>query len=76
MEGFGLTLENKALLWFQTLEPDTYSDFLALEKGFIVAFLKMGIKHNVVAHISSFTQKENELVRYCMNKLFQILVFL
>ena len=43
MEGFGLTLESKALSWFQTLEPDTYSDFLALEKNFIAAFSKMGV---------------------------------
>ena len=27
VEGFGLTLESKALSWFQTLELDTYSDF-------------------------------------------------
>ena len=57
MEGFGLTLESKALSWFQTLEPHAYGDFVALEKDFIAAFLKMVIKHNVVAQIYSFGQR-------------------
>lgn len=38
VEGFGLTLEGKALSWFQTLNPSTYIDFNALEKDFIAAF--------------------------------------
>ena len=71
MEGFGLTLESKALSWFQMLEPHAFMDFAALEKDFIVAFSKMGIKHNVVAQIYSFGQKENESVRDCANCLRQ-----
>ena len=43
-EGFGLTLEGKALSWFQTLDPSTYSNFESLEKDFIGAFTKTGIK--------------------------------
>ena len=42
----GMTL---ASLGMALTEPDTYSDFSALEKDFIAAFWKMGIKHNVVA---------------------------
>ena len=60
MEGFGITLESKSLSWSQTLELDTYSDFLDLKKEFITTFSNMGIKHNVVAQICSFAQKENE----------------
>ena len=71
VEGFGLTLEGKALSWFQTLEPDTFREFEALENDFIAAFSKMGIKHNVVAQIYGFVQKENESVRDCANRLRQ-----
>ena len=60
VEGFGLTLESKALSWFQTLELHTFEDFAALEKDNFAAFSKIGIKHNVVAQIYSFGQKENE----------------
>ena len=42
-EGFGLTLEGKALSWFQTLDTSTYSSFESLEKDFIGAFTKTGI---------------------------------
>ena len=69
VEGFGLMLEGKALLWFQTLEPDTFEDFEALENDFIAAFSKMGIKHNIVALIYGFVQKENKFVRDCANWL-------
>ena len=71
MEGSSLTLESKALSWFQTIEPHAYADFVALERDFIVAFSKMGIKHNVVAQIYAFKQKENESVRDCANRLRQ-----
>ena len=46
-EGFGLTLEGKALSWFQTLLTGTFSSFESLEKDFIGAFTKIGIKHSV-----------------------------
>ena len=71
VKGFGLTLECNTLSLFQTLEPDTFEDFEALENEFIVAFSKMGIKHNVVALIYGFVQKENESVRDCANRLQQ-----
>ena len=70
-QGFGLTLEGKTLSWFQTLELDSFMEFEALEKGFILEFPKMGIKHNVVALIYGFNQKENAIVRDCANRLGQ-----
>ena len=57
---FGFTLESKALSWFQTLEPHAYKDFVALAKEFIVAFSKMGIKHDVVPQIYSFAKKVSQ----------------
>ena len=38
VEGFGLTLEGKALSWFQTLDPTLIESQNELEKDFIVAF--------------------------------------
>ena len=70
-EGFGLTLEGKALSWFQTLEPERYSKFEQVEEGFIMAFSKMGIKHNTVAQIYNFKQKSHETVRDCANRMRQ-----
>ena len=66
-----MTLEGKALSWFQTLEPEMFKKFKTLENDFIAAFSKMGIKHNVVAQIYGFVQKENESVRDCANRLRQ-----
>ena len=43
--------------------------FETLEKDFIVAFLKMGIKHNAVAQIYLFKQKEHESMINCANRL-------
>lgn len=54
IEGFGLTLEGKALSWFQMLEPSSKETPLILEEDFIVAFSKMGIKHGASAKINSF----------------------
>ena len=53
-EGFGLTLEGKALSWFQALDRRTYYSFEALEKNFIGYFTKTGIKHSVSALITKF----------------------
>ena len=61
-EGFGLTLEGKALSWFQTLDTGTYSSFESLEKDFIGAFTKTGIKHSVSTLITNFKQEEKETV--------------
>ena len=54
IEGFGLTLEGKALTWFQALEPESKESLSGLEKDFICAFSKMGIKHNTVGQIHNF----------------------
>ena len=70
-EGFGLTLEGKALSWFQTLDTSTYSSFDFLEKDFIGAFTKTGIKHSVSTLITNFKQEEKETVRDCANRLRQ-----
>ena len=69
IKGFGLTLESKALTWFQTLEPTSKTSLDQLEKDFIGAFSKMGLKHNAVAQIYSFQQKEFEAVRDCVSRL-------
>ena len=74
IEGFGLTLESKALTWFQTLGPESKVSLNHLEKDFIAAFSKMGIKHNAVAQIFSFQQQEHETVRDCVNRLKQYIV--
>ena len=72
-EGFGLTLESKALTWFQTLEPKTKESLASLEKDFISTF-KMCIKHNTVVQIYSFKQKDHESVRDCVNRLKQYIL--
>ena len=71
IEGFGLTLESKGLSWFQTREPEAKQTYDGLERDFIAAFSKMGIKHNVVAQIYAFKQKDHETVRDCVNRLKQ-----
>ena len=71
VEGFGLTLEGKALLWFQTLDPRAFKDFNALEKDFVGAFTKTGIKNSVSALLYEFKQGEKESVRDCANRLRQ-----
>ena len=71
VEGFGLTLEGKALSWFQTLDPLAFRDFHALERDFISAFTKTGIKHSVSQLIYDFKQEEKESVRDCANRLRQ-----
>ena len=66
-----MTLESKDLTWFQSLEPKSKSSLARLEKYFIVAFSKMGIKHNALAKIYSFKQKDHETIRDCVNRLKQ-----
>ena len=53
-EGFGLTLEGKALSWFHTLGTRSYYSFKALEKDFIGPLTKIGIKHSVSTLITKF----------------------
>ena len=42
VEEFGFTLEGRALLWFQILEPSVMVSLSALEKYFIATFSKNG----------------------------------
>ena len=70
IEGFGLTLESKALTWVQTLGLES-KVLLEWLEDFIAAFSKMGIKHNAVAQIFSSQQQEHEIVRDCVNRLKQ-----
>ena len=72
IEGFGLTLEGKALTWFKTLEPESKESLSGLEKDFIFAFSKMGIKHNTVGQIHNFKQKDHESIRDCVSRLKQL----
>ena len=51
VKGFGPTLESKALSWFQTLDEDYKVSLECLEKDFLDAFSKMGIKGNMVGQI-------------------------
>ena len=69
VQGFGLTMEGRALSWFQTLKPSVLYDFEALIKRFIEAYSKIGIKHNTVMQILSFKQKDRETVRECVDRL-------
>lgn len=67
VEGFGLTLEGKALSWFQTLERSVKETQDSLEEDFIAAFSKMGVKLTFVSKIHSFKQADHETVRDCAN---------
>ena len=46
IEGFGLTLEGKALHWFQTLDPTSFQTIEQLERQFTATFSKTGMKHD------------------------------
>ena len=74
IEGFCLTLESKVPTWFQTLGLESKVSLEWLEKDFIAAFSKMGIKHNAVAQILLFQQHEHETVRDSIKKLKQYIV--
>ena len=63
MEGFGFTLEGKALEWFHTLTPCDYPSLKALEKELIAAFSKIGQKHNGLSLIYKFKQDSSESMR-------------
>ena len=66
-------MEGKALSWFQTLDTGSYYSFDALEKEFITAFTKTGIKHDVSNLITNFKQNEIETVKDCVNQFKQYL---
>ena len=63
IEGFGLTLEGKALLWFQTLDRDAIQDINTLLDAFIVQFTERGIKNDTLSSIHQFKQGINESVK-------------
>lgn len=69
-----MTLESKVLSWFQTLELEGKHSYEGLERDFIAAFSKMGIKHNAVAQIYAFKKKDHETVRDCVNRLKQYII--
>ena len=69
VEGFGLTLEGRALSWFQTLNPADYLSYEELERDFIATFSKTGLKHDVLSQIHGFKQKTNKSVRDGANRL-------
>ena len=46
-------------------------DFETLDKRFIEAYSKIGIKHNTITQILSFKQKDGETVRQCVDRLQQ-----
>ena len=61
------------LLWFQTLTLSDYLTYKELERDFIAAFSKIGLKHDVLLQIHGFKQKSNESVRDGANSLRQYL---
>ena len=54
VQGFGLTLEGRALRWFQSLSNATLYDFEILVEAFIKENTKTGIKHNTLTLILDF----------------------
>ena len=73
VEGFGLTMEGKALTWFQTQKMAKFSSFTQLAKEFVREHTKSGLKHDVLSQIHQFKQESNESVRDCASRLRQYL---
>ncbi|MCO5560573.1 hypothetical protein L7F22_014188 [Adiantum nelumboides] len=71
VEGFGLTLEGRALTWFQSLNTSKYQSFSALRKDFIAAFSKTGLKNDALSLVYGFKQDPKETVRDCASRLRQ-----
>ncbi|MCO5546848.1 hypothetical protein L7F22_000285 [Adiantum nelumboides] len=69
VQGFGLTLEGRALRWFQSLSNATLYDLETLVKAFIKENTKTGIKHNTLTQILDFKQKERETVKDAIARL-------
>ena len=63
VEGFGMTLEGKALEWFHTLTPSSFPSLKVLEKDFIAAFSKIGQKHDGLSLLYEFKQESSESMR-------------
>ena len=51
VKGFGLTMEGKALTWFQTQKLAKFSFFTQLAKEFVREHAKSGLKHDVLSQI-------------------------
>ena len=69
VQGFGLTLEGKALLWFQSLGNSVLYDFEVLIAAFIREHTKMGIQHNTLTQILDLKKKEKETVQDAIGRL-------
>ena len=69
VQGFGLTLEGRALRWFQSLSNTTLYDFEVLVEAFIKENTKTGIKHNTLTQILDFKQKDRETVKDAIARL-------
>ena len=67
-------MEGKALKWFQTLNIPFYTTFEALEKEFVAAHSKTGLKHDVLSQIHGFKQETDETMRDYANRLRQYLI--
>ena len=68
-----MTLEGKALHWFQTLNPSSFLNVEQLEQEFIAAFSKTGLKHDDLSRIYGFKQEKGESIRECSASLRQYL---
>ena len=73
VEGFGMTMEGKALTWFQTQKMAKFSSFTQLAKEFLREHTKSGLKHDVLSQIHQFKQEPNESIRDCASRLRQYL---
>ena len=71
IKGFRLTLERRALSWFQMLNLCGYLAYKEKGKDFIATFSKIGLKHDVLSQIHDFKQKNNKSVRDGANCLRQ-----
>lgn len=69
VQAFGLTMEGRALAWFQTIKPSVLYDFEVLVKRFIEAHSKIGIKHNTVMLVLNFKQNKSKTIRECIDRL-------
>ena len=69
VEGFGLTMEGKALTQSQALKIAKYYSFMKLAKKFVIEHKKIGLKNDVLSQLYQFTQGYDTIVRDCANQL-------
>ena len=67
VEGFGLTMEGKALTWSQTLKMAKYSSFIKLAKELVREHTKSGLKNDVLSQIYQLKEGFDKTVRDCAN---------